>query len=171
MLIKPLLLYQSFVPHVFLSFLLSLSYFLTIDSRPPGSSPLKDQQVVPRNRDSGTRGKIQTEWPPGPVEAGNKTCVNRLESPLTFLLYFSSYLKFRDSRFHASEWRLAFRQWLNVTLGSLMKVVLIDFWPLWALTEAVTLPLQGNSSPPDIQQQTEHFLHEYELDDDTLQKS
>ena len=42
----------------FLSFLLSLSYFLTIDSGPPGSSPLKDQQVVPRNRDSGTRGKI-----------------------------------------------------------------------------------------------------------------
>ena len=52
-----------------------------------------------------------------------------------------------------------------------MKVILIDFWPLWALIEAVTLPLQGNSSPPDIQQQEEHFLHEYELDDDTLQKS
>ena len=31
------------------------------------------------------------------------------------------------------------------------------------------LPFQGNSSPPDIQQQAEHFLHEYELDDETLQ--
>ena len=33
------------------------------------------------------------------------------------------------------------------------------------------LPFQGNSSPPDIQQQTEHLLHEYELDDETLQKA
>ena len=31
------------------------------------------------------------------------------------------------------------------------------------------LPFQGNSSAPDIQQQAEHFLHEYELDDETLQ--
>ena len=28
-----------------------------------------------------------------------------------------------------------------------------------------------NSSPPDIRQQTEHLLHEYELDDETLQKA
>ena len=32
------------------------------------------------------------------------------------------------------------------------------------------LPFQGNSSPPDIWQQAEHLLHEYELDDEALQK-
>ncbi|OWK13264.1 hypothetical protein Celaphus_00014377 [Cervus elaphus hippelaphus] len=52
-----------------------------------------------------------------------------------------------------------------------MKVVPIDFWPLWALIEAVILPFQGNSSLHDIQQQAEHLLHGYELDDDTLQKA
>ena len=51
------------------------------------------------------------------------------------------------------------------------KNILIDFWPLWALIKAVILPFQGNSSPPDIQQQAEHLLHEYELDDETLQKA
>ena len=44
----------------------------------------------------------------------------------------------------------------------------IDFWPLWALIEAVILPFQGNSSPPNIRQQAEHLLHEYELDNETL---
>ena len=48
------------------------------------------------------------------------------------------------------------------------KNILINFWPLWALIETTILPLQGNSSPPDIRQQAEHSLHEYELDDDTL---
>ena len=33
------------------------------------------------------------------------------------------------------------------------------------------LPFQGNSSPHDIWQQTEHWLHEYELDDVNLQKA
>ena len=33
------------------------------------------------------------------------------------------------------------------------------------------LPFQGNSSPPDIWQQAEHLLHEYDLDDETLQKA
>ena len=47
------------------------------------------------------------------------------------------------------------------------KNISIDFWPLWAHIEAVTLPLQGNSSPPDIWQQADHLLHEYELDDET----
>ena len=61
--------------------------------------------------------------------------------------------------------------WLNVTLGSLMKVVPMDFWPLWALIEAVILPFQGNSSLHNIRQQAEHLLHGYELDDDTLQKA
>ena len=50
------------------------------------------------------------------------------------------------------------------------KDIPIDFWPLWALIEAVILPFQGNSSPPDIWQQAEHLLHEYELDDEALQK-
>ena len=31
------------------------------------------------------------------------------------------------------------------------------------------LPLQGKSSPPDIWQQAEHSLREYELDDEALQ--
>ena len=52
-----------------------------------------------------------------------------------------------------------------------MKVVLIDFWPLWALIETVILLFQGNSSPHDIWQQAEHLLHEYKLGDDTLQKA
>ena len=52
-----------------------------------------------------------------------------------------------------------------------MKVVPIDFWPLWALIEAVTLLFQGNSNTPDIQQQAEHLLQEYELDDIALQKA
>ena len=51
------------------------------------------------------------------------------------------------------------------------KNILIDFWPLWALIKAVILPFQGNSSPPDIRQQAEHLLCEYELDDETLQKA
>ena len=33
------------------------------------------------------------------------------------------------------------------------------------------LPFQGNSSPPNIRQQEEHLLHEYELDDETLRKA
>ena len=52
-----------------------------------------------------------------------------------------------------------------------MKVVPIDFWPLWALIEIVILPFQGNSRTPEIRQQAEHLLHEYKLDDDTLQKA
>ena len=51
------------------------------------------------------------------------------------------------------------------------KNIPIDFWPLWALIEAVILPFQGNSSPSDIRQQAEHLLHEHELDDEVLQKA
>ena len=47
----------------------------------------------------------------------------------------------------------------------------VDFWPPLALIKAVVLPFRGNSSPPDIRQQTEHLLHEYKLDDKTLQKA
>ena len=32
------------------------------------------------------------------------------------------------------------------------------------------LTFQGKSSPPDIQQQAEHLLYEYDLDDEILQK-
>ena len=52
-----------------------------------------------------------------------------------------------------------------------VKNIPIDFWPLWTLIKAVILPFQDNSSPPDIQQQAEHLLHEYELDDETFQKA
>ena len=51
------------------------------------------------------------------------------------------------------------------------KNIPIDFWPLWALIKAVIMQFQGNSNPPDIWQQAEHLLHEYELDDETLQKA
>ena len=51
------------------------------------------------------------------------------------------------------------------------KNIPIDFWPLWAPIKAVILPFQGNSSPPGIRQQTECLVHEYELDDETLQKA
>ena len=47
----------------------------------------------------------------------------------------------------------------------------VDFWPLWALNKAVILPFQGNSSPHNIRQQTECLLHEYKLNDKTLQKA
>ena len=51
------------------------------------------------------------------------------------------------------------------------KNIPIDFWPLWALIKAVILTFQGKSSPPDIRQQAEHLLHEYDLDDEILQKA
>ena len=51
------------------------------------------------------------------------------------------------------------------------KNIPIDFWPLWALIKAVIFLFQGNPSPPNIRQQAEHLLHEYELDDETLQKA
>ena len=50
------------------------------------------------------------------------------------------------------------------------KNIPIDFWPLWALIKAVILQFQRNSNPPDIRQQAEHLLHEYDLDDEILQK-
>ena len=59
---------------------------------------------------------------------------------------------------------------LNI-LPDRKKNIPIDFWPLWAHIEAMILQLQGNSSPPNTQQQAEHLLHEYELDDDTLRKA
>ena len=41
------------------------------------------------------------------------------------------------------------------------KNIPIDFWPLWGLIKAVILPFQGKYSPHNIQQQTEHLLHEH----------
>ena len=77
-------------------------FTLIVNSGPPGSGPLKDQQVAPE-QGLGARGFGQSD-PQGllrPVTI--KTRVNRLESPLTFLLYFSTYLKFRDFWFQARE--------------------------------------------------------------------
>ena len=47
------------------------------------------------------------------------------------------------------------------------------FLDLWALIKAVILPFQGNCSPspPQYSTKVEHLLHEYELDDETLQKA
>ena len=50
------------------------------------------------------------------------------------------------------------------------KIFSIDFCPLWTLIKARILLFQSNSSPPDIWHQAEHLLHEYELDDEVLQK-
>ena len=77
-------------------------------------------------QEPGALGKFGQTDPKGLLRlVSTKRWVIWLESPITFLLYFSTYLKFRDFQFHISEQRLAFRQWMNVTLGSLMKVVLI----------------------------------------------
>lgn len=46
-----------------------------------------------------------------------------------------------------------------------------DFWPYGPPIKAMILPFQKNFSPPDIQQQSKHLLHGYELDDKTLQKA
>ena len=121
-----------------------------------------------------------------------RTWVKWLESPLTFLLYFITYLKFRDFRFCArveaclqtiiehnpwfpdeGSFDLEIWHWVKENVEQAArrgKNIPIDFWPLWALIKAVILPFQGNSSPPDIRQQTECLLHEHELDDETLQK-
>ena len=99
-----------------------------------------------------------------------KTRVNRLESPLTFLLYISI---FKVQGFSVSRQRRE---------ACLQRVVECNPWfpnegssarflAPWALTEAVILPFQGNASPHDIQQQAEHLLPENKLDDDILQKA
>ena len=51
MLNKTPLLHQSLGPRVFLSFSLSLSYFLIVDSGLPGSGPLKGLNKWRPNRD------------------------------------------------------------------------------------------------------------------------
>ena len=124
----------------------------------------------------------------------SKTWVNQLEGPLTFLLYFITLFKVHGfsvscQRIEAclqtvveynpwfpdeGSFDLEIWHWVkeNVERASrLGKDIPIDFWPLWALIEAVILPFQGNSSPSDIWQQAEHLLHEYELDNEALQKA
>ena len=130
MLIKTPLLHQSLGPCVLLplSLSLSISLFLAdslehesqlcnpgnislfpfsnsliIDSGPPGSSSIKDQQLPPRTGTLVHMADSDGVTPEGLLRlVSTKTWVNRLESPLTFLLYFIAYLKFRDFQFHAS---------------------------------------------------------------------
>ena len=60
------------------------------------------QQVAPR-AGAWYMWQIQTEWLKDILRSvSTKTWVKWLESPKTFLLYFT-YLKFRDFRFHTSE--------------------------------------------------------------------
>ena len=72
-----------------ISLFLSLFYFLIIDSRPPGSSPLKDLNKWRPEQGPGTRGRFGRSdllrW------VSTKTWDKRLESPITFLLYFITY--------------------------------------------------------------------------------
>ena len=128
MLIKTPLLHQSLGPSVFLSFFLplSFSFWLIPWSMKAGcitqgisasfllslSSSTPDHQVPVQyrtnkwrlNRHSGTRGKFGRSDPHCLLRpVSTKIRVNWLESPLTFLLYFSTYLKFRNFWFHASK--------------------------------------------------------------------
>ena len=71
--------------------------FLSVNSRPPGSSPLKDLNKWRPEQEPGTRRQIRTEWPQGLLRPeSTKTWVKWLESPITFVLYFITYLKIRD---------------------------------------------------------------------------
>ncbi|CAI9151223.1 unnamed protein product [Rangifer tarandus platyrhynchus] len=92
-LLKHLCSIRALVPG--LSFFLSLSYFLIVDSGPPGSGPIKDQQVAPRNRDLVHVADSDGVTPQALLSlVSTKTWVSWLESPLTFLLYFITYLFF-----------------------------------------------------------------------------
>ena len=82
----------------------SLLYFLIVDSGPPGSGPLKDLNKWCPEQVPGTCGRFGQSDLKGLLGlVSTKTWVKRLESRLTFLLYFSTYLKFRDFQFHLSE--------------------------------------------------------------------
>ena len=71
--------------------------FLLVDSRPPGSSPLKDLNKWRPEQELGTHRQIQKEWPQGLLRPeSTKTWVKWLERPITFVLYFITYLKIRD---------------------------------------------------------------------------
>ena len=212
---KAPLFHQSLGPRVSVSVSVSLSLFLA-NSLEHGdrlrnagnislfpsftfSSLTPDHQVPVHSRTptSGTRNRawytwqIRTEWPQGLLRpVSTKTWVNRLESTLTFLLYFipqglsasQQWIEARpqtvvecnpwfpdEGSFDSEIWHQVKE---NVEWADRQgKNIPIDFWPLWALIKAMILPFQGNSSPPDIQQQAEHLLHEYELDDENLKKA
>ena len=60
-------------------------------------------QVAPRTGAWNTW-QIRVEWLEDLSRSvSTKTWVKRLESPITLLLYFITYLKFRDFQFHVSE--------------------------------------------------------------------
>ena len=61
------------------------------------------QQVVPE-QEPGTLCRFGRSDPKGPLRpVSTNKWVIWLESPITFLLYFSTYLKFRDFQFRVSE--------------------------------------------------------------------
>ena len=75
-----------------ISLFLSLFYFLIIDSRPPGSSPLKDLNKWRPEQVPGTCGRFRWSDLKGLLRpVSTKTWVKWLESPITFLLYFITY--------------------------------------------------------------------------------
>ena len=75
----------------------SLLYFLIINSGPQGSGPLKDLNKWRPEQELGTRRQIWMEWPQGLLRpVSTKTWVKWLESPITFLFYFITYLMFRN---------------------------------------------------------------------------
>ena len=77
--------------------------FLSVNSRPPGSSPLKDLNKW-RPEQAWYTWQIRMEWLKDLLRSVSiKTWVKRLESPITFLFYFITYLKFRDFQFHTSK--------------------------------------------------------------------
>ena len=92
----------------FLSFSLSLFHVLIIDSRLPGSGPLKDPNKWHPNRDLAYVA-FRTEWLRGYWgwdllrSVSTKTWVKRPESPIISLLYFTICLKLRNFWFCANE--------------------------------------------------------------------
>ena len=75
----------------------SLLYFLIGRLRTTRFQSIKGPQQVAPEQGLDTHMQIRTEWPLGllrPVSI--KTRVKQLESSITFLLYFFTYLKFRD---------------------------------------------------------------------------
>ena len=63
--------------------------------------------------------------------------------------------------FDLEIWHRVKKKKLNKPPDGKKKKIPIDIWPLWTLIKAVILPFQGKYSPHNIQQQTEHLLHEH----------
>ena len=65
---------------------------------------IKGPQQVASKQEPGALGKFGQADPKGLLRlVSTRRWVIRLESAATFLLYFSTYLKFRDFQFHISE--------------------------------------------------------------------